>query len=324
MRSLIFYICAAVFTNLVMFGPSLAFKPKLFHGLTRVLFSTSTIRNNQESTENQPKSSQITSESTSNSFATEEGGVISTSQPGDTRIPTIIPTNGATTTTPGSQPTCTGFLKCNPDIRKIAVSFLLAKMKKELNNADGLVTCSEETLGHILAKISPPVAPSVITSEVTRIQKRLDHSLTIEERELVSSILLENSIWVEAGETAVKELIYLDYLSSDDSCVSATSANILEASLKEDGSSVVKLSRSEAQQAMSLICTLNGVSESFQDCNSKALLKSKQKSAFFADEEKFEPYDNCGNPSLLLLLANRLRIAESIDNSVSSSLIPNA
>jgi hypothetical protein len=106
--------------------------------------------------------------------------------------------------------------RSNPEIRKIIIAYLQSKLSGEAHNSSGKLICNRERVRNIVAEISPPVAPILIEKEVDAITSKLFGNCIVEERDLITRALLDNSIWKEVGETVVKEFVYLDNLSSGD------------------------------------------------------------------------------------------------------------
>lgn len=108
--------------------------------------------------------------------------------------------------------------KPDPEIRKIMISYLHHKLSKEIDGIQiaGKILCTKERLRNIIGRISPPVDPTLLDNEVESILVQLAGSCVVEERDFITSVLLDNNVWTEVGETAIKELVYLDNLSHDD------------------------------------------------------------------------------------------------------------
>ena len=103
----------------------------------------------------------------------------------------------------------------------------------------------------LLIKILPPNSDDIILNindELENLLAQFKGKNSVEEHEF-STMLLSNHLWERAGETAVKEFIYLDarqhaFFSSP--IISMESLEALEQSLQEEGSIVPQLSDNEA------------------------------------------------------------------------------
>eukprot|EP01031_Cornospumella_fuschlensis_P031027 gene31027-37501_t len=246
-------------------------------------------------------------------------------------VPKTLATQGVQLSTPTIQSTETvkkihcvdgkcHMFRPDPEIRKIMITYLHHKLSKEIDGVQisGQILCTKERLRNIIGRISPPVDPILLDREVESILEQLAGSCVVEERDFITSVLLDNNVWSEVGETVVKELVYLDNLSHDDefgvSILSDSCVGKLEASLHEDGSSITKFSKADAALACKLFALLNMPHEARLVTN--AALPSRI--PFLADVEKCEPYDSFGNPSLMMILAERLKKYDSPFNGSTS------
>ena len=76
------------------------------------------------------------------------------------------------------------------------------------------ICCERKVISSILKEVLPPVRADDFESEVEHILSRFHGRKCIEERKFTAEILLENHIWEVAGETVVKEMVYLDGICS--------------------------------------------------------------------------------------------------------------
>lgn len=200
---------------------------------------------------------------------------------------------------------CTMF-RPTPEIRKLMITYLYNRIAP-LTDASGKVVCNRERIRAILSMIAPPLPAQTLDQETENILLKLEGEFIVEERDFIVRVLLDNDLWKEVGETVVKELVYVQNLeqlsTTGTGLISESCAEKLEQSLREDNSSVLKFSKEDALLACKLFKVMNEPHEAQLVTN--AALPSRI--PFFADVEKFEPYDACGNPTLLMLTAERLK-----------------
>ena len=132
----------------------------------------------------------------------------------------------------------------------MAKSYVQAKLFVE---GDGVQTIRRDraNIYQLLIKILPPNSDDIILNindELENLLAQFKNKNSVEEHEF-SSMVLSNQLWERAGETAVKEFIYLDARQhAHFACpiISMESLEALEQSLKDDGSTVPQLKDEEA------------------------------------------------------------------------------
>ena len=106
--------------------------------------------------------------------------------------------------------------RSNPGLRKVAKNYVKAKFFDDNQMIDmvpsaNLVNKDRTEIYQHLIKIIPPSPIADVQDEIEAIHSQFKGKAVVEEHEF-SSLILSNSLWLRAGETVVKELIYLDSL----------------------------------------------------------------------------------------------------------------
>lgn len=195
--------------------------------------------------------------------------------------------------------------KSSPGVRKVVIAYLHNKLSIGKEDEDMKVFRDREKLGSIIKQLMPPVPSEELRSEVENTIDKFDAQFVMEEREFSSKILMDNSIWQCAGETVVKELIYVDCMqqemSGEDSYLSSACLSKLEASLAEDSSPILKLSKTELLVAHALIAALNGLQplpDKLRSLDDRAFAF-----LFHADRDCIDCY---GAPTLINYISSRI------------------
>jgi len=205
-------------------------------------------------------------------------------------------------------PRCNLFRSC-PPMRKVVVTYLHNKIVGDWDDCESeacKVSCDKNKITHILNQILPPVHAEEIQKEAKKLVGLFGDKACLEERQFSCKVLMENSIWATAGETVVKEMVYLDNkyreITEKRGYLSSSCSEILEESLKEDCSSIVQLSKKDILLASELVRTLNESPHPAGD-----VVLSAELNKFIAHCATDYPFTDCyGSPTVLSYIYDRI------------------
>ncbi|KAJ1439160.1 hypothetical protein B484DRAFT_444173 [Ochromonadaceae sp. CCMP2298] len=207
--------------------------------------------------------------------------------------------------------------RSSPEIRKVVKKYLSTKMMDGVVDecdAESRVFCDRGKIFQILNQVIPPVRHDDVSAEVDNLITKFGDRFYLEPREFTSKILMDNEIWKNAGETVVKEIVYLDNkyheISQGKPYMSQLCIDILESSLAEDESPILHLSTEEVCTASQIINTLNSATCEGDHSVQPNPVTEYGHLAFLHD--KFKLHDVYGNPTLLQFISDRTSSREQV------------
>jgi hypothetical protein len=214
---------------------------------------------------------------------------------------------------PIATPSRCNLFRSSPEIRKVVKVYIHNKILGE-SEGDAKVFCDRGKIFQILNQVIPPVRHDEVTAEVNNLIAKFGDRFFLEEREFTSKILMDNEIWAAAGETVVKELVYMDNKYHEEIMgkpyLSNSCADLLEASLAEDESPILNLSPSELRTASELINTLN-----YATCEGDQVSVQPNPITEYGHipflNDKYKLHDCYGNPTLLQYISDRTSSREA-------------